>query len=148
MVDYNDLPIFLIPTATSRAVASGQYVFTGTSACTITLPNINPSVNRQRDTRLMYFKNRGTAILTITPASGNIFDVIAVASIVLAPGEAVVIIPDNVNYNVVARSGVPRIATASLPAWAAAYVGLVVFDTTANKLKVAGVAAWETVTSV
>lgn len=40
-----------------------------------------------------------------------------------------------------------QIATASIPAWSAGIVGAIVFDTTANKLKVAGAAAWETITS-
>ncbi len=42
---------------------------------------------------------------------------------------------------------ISRMPTASIPAWSAALIGRVVFDTTTNKLKVAGAAAWETVTS-
>lgn len=44
-------------------------------------------------------------------------------------------------------TNVQKIPTASIPAWNAAYKGTVIFDTTTNKLKVAGAAAWETVTS-
>lgn len=43
---------------------------------------------------------------------------------------------------------ISRMPTASMPAWSAAIVGRVVFDTTTSKLKVAGAAAWEAVTSV
>lgn len=147
MADYSDLPVFLIPTATSRAVRSGLYVFTGSSACTITLPNLNPSMARLPDSRVMHFKNRGTATMTLAISSGNFFDMVSVATIVLSPGEGCTVIPDNGFYAVVARSGLPKLATASRPAWAAAYVGLAYFDTTLNKIVVAGAAAWETVTS-
>ena len=41
-----------------------------------------------------------------------------------------------------------RIPTASRPAWSAALKGCIYFDTTTNKLVVAGASAWETVTSV
>jgi len=148
MADYSDLPVFLIPTATSRAVRSGLYVFTGSSACTITLPNLNPSMPRPPDSRVMHFKNRGTATMTITPASGNIYDVVSVANIVLAPGEGCTLIPDNGFYSVVARNCLPKLPTASRPAWSSTYIGLTYFDTTLNKIVVAGAAAWETVTSV
>jgi hypothetical protein len=147
MIDLSDLPIFLI-SISSRVNTTGQYVFTGSSGATFTLPNLNPSLQRLPDPRLYFFKNRGTAVLTITPASGNIYDFISVASLNIGPGEGCVILPDNGFYNVIARSGVPKIAGASIPAWNAIYVGMLVFDTTANKLKVAGAAAWETVTSV
>ncbi|NLG27000.1 MAG: hypothetical protein GX557_03765 [Chloroflexi bacterium] len=40
----------------------------------------------------------------------------------------------------------PQIATASLPA-AAGVKGMLVYDTTANKLKVSNGSAWETITS-
>jgi hypothetical protein len=40
----------------------------------------------------------------------------------------------------------PQIATASLPA-AAGVKGMIVYDTTANKLKVSNGSAWETITS-
>jgi hypothetical protein len=42
---------------------------------------------------------------------------------------------------------VPMIATASLPAAAAGNEGMIVYDTTANKLKMSTGAAWETITS-
>ncbi len=45
-------------------------------------------------------------------------------------------------------NGIPRMTTAARPAWAAPLIGSVYFDTTTNKLVIAGAAAWETVTSV
>jgi len=44
--------------------------------------------------------------------------------------------------------GRPKIATASRNAWASAYKGMDYFDTTLNKIVVAGGTAWEAVTSV
>jgi hypothetical protein len=147
MSDMTDLPIYK-SAISMRALRSGVYVFTGSSAATFTLPNINPSIDRAPDARIQYFKNEGTAQLTLTPNSGNFFEIITLASIVLSPGESVVVMPTNGFYDVLARVGVPKLPTASIPAWNAVYVGLTVFDTTANKLKIAGAAAWETVTSV
>lgn len=147
MADHSDLPIFLVSAASSRAVRSGLYVFTGSSACTMTLPNLNPSMPRPPDNRVMYFKNRGTAQLTLSPSSGAIFDGISIATLILLPGEGCVLIPDNGVYAVIARSGLPKLPTASRPAWSSVYVGFTYFDTTLNKLVIAGAAAYETVTS-
>jgi len=147
MSDMNDLPIYK-SAISMRALHSGVYVFTGSSAATFTLPSLNPSLDRASDVRLQYFKNEGTAQLTLTPNSGNFFEIITLASIVLAPGESVVVMPTNGFYDVLARVGVPKLPTGSLPSAAGgAYAGLVVFDTTANKLKFANATAWETVTS-
>jgi len=44
-------------------------------------------------------------------------------------------------------TNVPKIPTASIPAWSAEYIGTVIFDSTTSKLLVAGAAAWETITS-
>lgn len=148
MGDYNDLPIYLIPTGSSRATKSGLYVFTGSSACTITMASVTPTMRRPPDSRLMCFKNRGSALMTIQTGSGNIFDLVSVASIVLSPGEGALLIPDNGFYSVVARDGLPKLATASRPAWSSAYVGVSYFDTTLSKIVVGGAAAWEVVTSV
>ena len=142
-----DLPIFRISTATSRALVSGIYVFTGSSACTITLPNLNPATLDASDPRVMAFKNEGSAGMTIQSASGNIFDGVSGTSIVLAPGESCVLAPENAYYAVLARSGVTKMPTASRPAWSSTMIGYVYFDTTTNKLVMAGAAAWETVTS-
>ena len=40
-----------------------------------------------------------------------------------------------------------RYPTASIPAWNASIKGAIVFDSTTNKLKVAGASGWETITS-
>jgi len=142
---YNDLPIFR-SAISMRALIGGVYVFTGSSAATFTLPSFVPTAQRQNGERIQYFKNAGTAALTLSP-SGNLFDGVAVASIVLLPGESAIIVPDNNQHQVFRSGGLIKMPTASRPAWSAALVGLTYFDTTLNKIVVAGAAAYETVTS-
>lgn len=142
-----DLPIFRISTASSRALITGIYVFTGSSSCTIWLPNLNPAMPDALDSRVMCFKNEGTAAMTIQASSGNIHDGVSVANIVLSPGESCVLAPENAYYAVLARSGLTKMPTASRPAWSAAMIGYTYYDTTLSKIVTAGSAAWETVTS-
>lgn len=146
MTNYGDLPIFLVSQALHRALYSGLYVHTGTGG-TLTLPDLSSAVIGYPDSRILYIKNRGTGNWTITPATGQIYNQSAVASLVLTPGEGVILIPDNGYYVVFSASNLspPQFTTAAAPAYA---IGKWYFDTTLNKLRVGGATAWETVTSV
>jgi len=142
---YNDLPIYR-SAISMRALVGGVYVFTGTTAATFTLAGFVPTAQRQAGERIQYFKNAGTAALTLSP-SGNFFDGSVVPTITLLPGESAVIVPDNNQHQVFRSGGLIKMPTAARPAWSAALIGLTYFDTTLNKIVVAGAAAYETVTS-
>ncbi len=129
-----------------RALDSGIYIFTGTSAATFSLPNTNVSEYDAADGRFFFIKNEGTADLTVNSNSGNFFLNASVSSLVLTPGQGYILAPDNAYYAVFATHNADPLqaATASAPAHR---VGGVYFDTTLNKLRVGGASEWETITS-
>ena len=54
----------------------------------------------------------------------------------------------SVSDNSTSAYAIPSYPTAKAPTWSANAIGGVYFDTTLNKLRIAGAAGWETVTSV
>jgi hypothetical protein len=53
------------------------------------------------------------------------------------------------DFSTVTTKGIllPRVPTASLPAWSATIKGMLVYNSTTNKLNFAAASAWEAVTS-
>lgn len=83
-----------VSSAALRVTTPGIYVFTGSSAVSWAVANGDPTSPRRIGASYWIVKNRGTAILTLTPATGNFYDDASSTSVQIAPGGGMIIFWD------------------------------------------------------
>jgi hypothetical protein len=105
MLDFANLPRYASDTS-FRIVDEGEHSFYGTVAATGTLEAVTPAYKRPKHRRVFWIKNRGTAMFTLQANSGNIYNGAAVTSMALQPGEGVILVADNANWEVIASTAV------------------------------------------
>lgn len=93
-INFPDLPRYVGTTAGGRITTPGIYLFNSTSAQTWIVVQGTSITPRRNGASFWYIKNRGTAILTLTPQAGTFFDGASVASVTVAPGEGMMIFWD------------------------------------------------------
>lgn len=93
-----------MPFSTNTTISGSpfnEYVFTGSSPATLTLPSIGSSA-----TRVFFIKNQGSATLTVASAGANeIFNTSLVSSFTMSVGAGWILANDGTYWNLYAQGG-------------------------------------------